>query len=204
MLTEQILDRLSATWHAHGVPVEEALAPGTDVSSFTSDDGRLHVELPAELRTWWAWHDGVDEGWQGSWALAPGLTLMSAATSRGWWQRSMALAKVAAANAPAGLPDADPEYWWRQSWVPLASDGTGYIVADCDLGEPDVAPIRRIKWEPDFDVTSRPRTESFGQLVEWWIEALELGLWAYDRDTKKWTWAPWDQQLDERYHGLII
>lgn len=204
MLTEQLLDRLTATWHAHGVPIEEALAPGRVVSSFTSDDEKLHVELPAELRTWWAWHDGMVEDWQGTWPVAPGLTPMSFKESRDWWQWSLEHAQKIAADAPAGTPNADPGYWWREGWIPLASDGTGYIVADCDLGEPDVAPIRRIKWEPDLDVTSRPRTESFGQLVEWWIEALELGLWTYDRDTKTWTWVPWDQQLDERYNGLII
>lgn len=115
----------------------------------------------------------------------------------------MAMAQDAAADAPEGTPLADPDYWWRESWVPLASV-TGYIVGDCNLGEPDVAPIRRIKWEPDLDVTSRPRTDSLGQLVEWWIEALELGLWAYNRDAQRWSCAPWDEALDARYNDLIM
>jgi cell wall assembly regulator SMI1 len=204
MLTEQLLDRLTATWRAHGVPVEEALAPGTDISSFTSNDGSLHVELPAELRTWWAWHDGQVEGWEGPRPLGPALRPMSSMESRDWWQRSIAMAQVAAADAPDGSPQTNPDYWWRSSWVPLFSDGTGYLVGDCDLGDPSVAPIRRIKWEPDLEVTARPRTGSFGQLVEWCIEALELGLWTYDRDTKKWSSVPWDKELDERYQGLIV
>lgn len=204
MLNEQLLDRLSATWRAHGVPGEEALAPGREVSSFTSDDGALHVELPAELRTWWAWHDGCVEDWQGTRPIARSLRLMSSAQSRGWWQRSMELAKDAAGPAPAGTPLADPDYWWRSSWVPLFSDGSGYLVGDCALGGPDVAPIRRIEWGPDLDVVARPRTDSFGQLIEWWIEALELGLWTYDRNMKRWGSVPWSKQLDERYNGLII
>lgn len=129
---------------------------------------------------------------------------MSYKESRDWWQWSLRKAQEVAADAPEGTPNADPGYWWRSSWVPLFNDGTGYLVGDCDLGEPGVAPIRRIEWGPDLDVVARPRTDSFGQLVEWWIEALELGLWTYERDTKKWTWLPWDKQLDERYHGLII
>ncbi|HXE44086.1 MAG TPA: hypothetical protein VN635_02700 [Conexibacter sp.] len=204
MLNEQLLDRLSATWHAHAVPGEEALAPGREVDSFTTDDGALHVELPAELRRWWGWHDGCAEDWQGTRPIAPSLRLMSSAQSQAWWQRSMQLAKDAAGPAPAGTPLADPDYWWRSSWVPLFSDGSGYLVGDCALGGPDVAPIRRIEWGPDLDEVARPRTESFGQLVEWWIEALELGLWTYDREKKKWTSAPWDKQLAARYHGLII
>lgn len=73
MLTEQLLDRLMATLRARGVPFEEALAPGTDVSSFTSDDGSLHVELPAELRTWWAWQNGIVEGLEGHLAGRAGI-----------------------------------------------------------------------------------------------------------------------------------
>jgi cell wall assembly regulator SMI1 len=206
MLTEQLLDRLAATWRAHGVPVEEALAPGTDVSSFTSDDGSRHVELAAELRTWWAWHDGgrADASSVFSWQMGPLLQPMSSSRSRAIWQRSFAMAKDGAADAPEGTPLADPEYWWRASWIPLFNDGTADLVGDCELGEPGVAPIRRIEWGPDLGETARPRTNSFGQLVEWWIEAVELGLWTYDRNRTRWTSVPWDKQLHERYHGLII
>lgn len=203
MLTEQLLDRLSATWRAHGVPVEEALAPGRDVVSFGSDDGRLHVALATEIRTWWDWHDGYNQGWDGKWIIGPGLQHMSSARSRTHWQKMLTMAVEAAERGPEGTALADPDYWWRASWIPLASDGSGYIVADCDLGGPDEAAIRRIEWGPDLDIIARPRTESFGQLVEWWIEAIELGLWSYDSDTGKWTAAPWDRALEARYQGLI-
>ncbi len=201
MLTEQLLDRLSATWRAHDIPVEETLLPGKEVSAFTSDDGSLHVELPAELRTWWAWHDGHDEKAEQGWAVGALFMQMSSTASRDWWQRSMAMAQDAATGAP-GTPLADPDYWWRESWVPLASDGSGYIVADCGLGEPDVTPIRRIEWGPDLDVIARPRTDSFGQLVEWWIEAIERGIWSFDHDRHTWTRA-WTDEVEQRYRGLI-
>jgi hypothetical protein len=204
MLTERLLDRLAVTWRAHGVPGEEALAPGRRVTSFTSDDGSLHVELSAELQKWWAWHDGRVEDWQGPWPIGPGLRPMSSTQSREWWQRSMTMAKDAAADAPAGTPNAEPDYWWRSSWVPLLSDGSGYLVGDCALGGPDVAPIRRIEWGPDLEEVARPRTDSFGQLLEWWIEALELGLWSFDQDAQRWASAPWDRALSDRYQGLIV
>jgi cell wall assembly regulator SMI1 len=203
MLTEQLLDRLTATWRAHGVPVEEALAPGRDVSSFTSDDGTLHVELVTELQTWWAWRDGHIRDSETAWAIGPLFEQMSSTRSRVRWQRSMAMAKDAAADAPEGTPLTDPDYWWRESWVPLASDGSGYIVADCALGGPELAPIHRIEWQPDMDVDPRPRVDSFGQLVEWWIEAVELGIWTYDCDANIWLRAPWTRELQSRYRGLI-
>jgi len=205
MLTEQLLDRLVVTWRAHGVPGEEALVPGRQVTSFTSDDGSLKVELPTELRTWWAWHDGQVTNWKGRpRAIAPSLTPMSSAQSREWWQSSLEKAQEMAAEAPEGTPMSHADYWWRSRWVPLFSDGSGYLVGDCSLGDPDVAPIRRIEWGPDLDEVARPRTDSFGQLVEWWIEALDLGLWGFDRDAQRWTWAPWDRALSDRYQGLIV
>jgi cell wall assembly regulator SMI1 len=204
MLTEQLLDRLTATWRAHSVPVEDALAPGRHVSSFTSDDGTLHVELPTELRTWWAWHDGHIDGTSAEWGIGPLFQQMSSTRSREWWQWSIEKAQELAGDAPEGTPLTDPNYWWRESWIPLASDGSGYIVADCDLGGPDVAPIRRIEWGPDLDVIARPRTDSFGQLVQWWIEAIEHGLWIYDHDRDTWSVKrPRDPATRERYRELI-
>lgn len=204
MLTEQLLDRLAATWRAHDVPVEGALAPGREISSFTSDDGSLHVELPAELRTWWAWHDGHIEGTSAEWSIGPLFQQMSSTRSRARWQRFMAMAQDAAGPAPQGTPLADPDYWWRESWVPLASDGSGYLVGDCALGGPDVAPIRRIEWGPELDVIARPRTDSFGQLVQWWIEAIELDLWIFDHDRNTWrVKRPRDPRTREKYRELI-
>jgi hypothetical protein len=133
LLTGQLLDRLSATWRAHGVPVEEALAPGRELTAFTSDDGSRHVDLPAELRTWWSWHDGHVEGTEREWGIGPLFEQMSSAESRARWQRSMAMA----------------------------------------------------------------------QLVEWWMEAVELGLWTYDPDRDTWRKAPSDRAVDERYRGLM-
>lgn len=205
MLTELLLDRLSATWRAHGVPVEDALAPGTEVSSFNSDDGSRHVELPTELQTWWAWHDGgVREAPSVfAWQMGPLLQPMSSTRSRAKWQRSMEMAKKMAADALEGTALADPDYWWRASWVPLFSDGSGYLVGDCDLGGLDVAPIRRIEWGPGLDESARPRTDSFGQLVEWWIEAIEAGMWTFDHEAGMWVAAASDPAARERYHGLI-
>jgi cell wall assembly regulator SMI1 len=182
------------------VPVEEGLAPGRVVTSFTSDDGRLHVDLPAELQTWFAWHDGhVKTGRE--WRAGPLFAQMSAEVSRDWWQRSIAMAVRSAVDGPEGTPLADPDYWWHESWVPLASDGSGYIVAACDLGGPDAAPLLRIEWGPDVD--HEPRADSFGQLVEWWIEAIEIGQWIYDHDRDAWTRTTWTPELQRRYRGLI-
>jgi len=203
MLSEQLLDRLSATWRAHGVPIEDALAPGRAVESFTSDDGRLHVDLPAELRMWWAWHDGGIEGRRpvSSWMMGPVLIPMSSTKSREWWQTMMREATAAAAEAPEGSPLADLEYWWRETWVPLFNPGAGYLAADCELGPARGTPIRRIEWGVD-DGPPAPAVDSLGQMVEWWIEMIELGIWTWDKDRSSWRKAPWDPEVERRYNGL--
>lgn len=203
MLTEQLLDRLSATWLSHGVPIEDALAPGRAVESFTSDDARLHVDLPDELRMWWAWHDGGIEGRRpvSSWMMGPLLIPMSSTMSREWWQTTMREATAAAAEAPEGSPLADPEYWWRESWVPLFNDGAGHVAADCEPGPAGVTPIRRIEWGVD-DGPPPPAADSLGQMVEWWIEIIELGIWTWDKARDRWRKAPWDPEVERRYNGL--
>lgn len=204
MLTEQLLDRLSATWRAHGVPIEDALAPGRAVESFTSDDGSLHVDLPEELRTWWAWHDGGIEGRRPLRSMGPYVEPYSSMDSREWWQTMLAEAASMAANMAADLPEnemADPDFWWQEGWVPLFNPGTGYHVADCRLGPAGLTPIRRVDWHHEERLP--PATDSLGQLVEWWIEAIELGIWTWDKDSGTWVRALWDDEIEQRY-GLLI
>jgi cell wall assembly regulator SMI1 len=206
MLTEQLLDRLSATWRAHGAPIEDGLAAGRTVESFTSDDGTLHVDLPDELQMWWAWHDGriQQEGRdiRASY-MGPLLRPYTSTRAREWWQRMMVEATDAAADGPEGTPLADPRHWWREAWVPLFNDGTGDLVADCEIGPAGVTPIRRIEWGLDDDPPPPPATDSLGQLVEWWIEAIELAIWAWDNDRGMWVRALWDREIRQRY-GLLI
>jgi cell wall assembly regulator SMI1 len=198
MLTEQLLDRLSATWRAHGAPIEDALAPGRAIGSFTSDDGSLHVDLPEELRTWWAWHDGAPKEQRPirSWMMGPHLTPMSSTWSREWWQTMMAEAASMATRT-----ETDPDFWWQKTWVPLFNPGTGYHVADCGLGPAGVTPIRWVDWHHEERLP--PATDSLGQLVEWWIEAIELGIWMWDQDSGMWTRATQGFEIENRY-GLLV
>lgn len=44
-------------------------------------------------------------------------------------------------------------------------------------------PRRRLGLKEDSDV---PVAESFGQMVAWWIDAIERGVWRYDTDLQRW------------------
>jgi cell wall assembly regulator SMI1 len=198
MLSEQLLDRLSATWRAHGAPIEDALAPGRAVESFTSDDGAFHADIPDEVRTWWAWHDGDVEGLSVfASQMGPNLQPMSSTWSREWWQTMMSEAATMATST-----ETDPSFWWQETWVPLLSNSAGgYLVADCGLGPADVTPVRLVDWHHEERLP--PATDSLGQLVEWWIEAIELGIWTWDQDRSMWVRTRRDREIEQRY-GLLI
>jgi len=204
MLDAQLLERLQDAWHEQGAPFEEALAPGRLVERLESEDGSLRVELPTELRTWWAWRDGGVAGIDvRKTHMGPLLQPLSSVRACKMWQESIREARRVAERMPAG-PLVDPDVWWQEAWVPLFSDGSGYLIADCALDPPNLAPIRRIEWglEPDSYV---PRTRSLGQFVEWWLEAIESGLWYFDRDDGQWATSrtPSNVAAEAKYNGLI-
>ena len=59
--------------------------------------------------------------------------------------------------------------------------GTRY----CSVAEGAPTPIRAVDWggKEDSDV---PVAESFGQMVAWWIDAIECGGWRYDTGLGRW------------------
>ena len=62
---------------------------------------------------------------------------------------------------------------------------SGPLVCDCAVQEGAPSPILLIDpWLGDD--ARRPRAESFGRWVEWWIEALDTGAWVYDAGAQKW------------------
>lgn len=61
-LTEQLLDRLDTCWRDQGVPWAASLRPGLTDAALDAIGERIGFELPADLRVWWAWRDGVGDG----------------------------------------------------------------------------------------------------------------------------------------------
>lgn len=201
-LTRDQLEALHDAWRAQGAPIADWLAPGRAIERFESDDGTVAVELPQELQLWWSWHDGAAPSTKPvRRMLGPFLFYLSSNEARELWLTQLQIARRLAVVSPAG-PLADPAYWWRPSWVPLTPDGAGYIAADCALAAPERAPIRRVEAGPDLDQTSQPRTDSLGQLVAWWTEAITLGVWTFDHTANGWRRTPRDPGVEDPYAGL--
>lgn len=83
----------------------------------------------------------------------------------------------------------DEDELWHPMWFPVTRAAYGGVLA-CDCSDPtsDRTPIRAIEWETEMfgDIGAR----SFGELVTWWIDALDARAWHYDRDEARWRYEP--------------
>jgi hypothetical protein len=172
------LARLRRVWAAQGAPLVERLRPGLSMERIDELTRPLGLRLPVEARTWWGWHDGVDVELGIAYELGPSLAFLPL-------DRAVALCRLARAHAAEVWGDRADEVW-RPSWFPLA-ERTGEIRCDCAVADGDPTPIF---WADshDYDAEglSTPKAVSLGQMVGWWIEALETGAWEYDHGRGRW------------------
>jgi cell wall assembly regulator SMI1 len=59
-------DRLAALWRAQGAPIAQHLAPGLTSAELDGYERSSGLTLPAELRQWWGWHNGVNRAVPGT------------------------------------------------------------------------------------------------------------------------------------------
>ena len=173
------LERLKALWVEQRAPIVEHLRPGLGDADIDSQLGPLGLQLPAEAALWWKWHDGVsiaDPGVMGGWDFRF-LALDDAVRQ---YQQSRGIAEYAASE------EGEADRLWHPSWFPITVSGSGGVVScDCSVPEGASTPIRMVHWghKEDSDV---PVAASFGQMVAWWIDAIERGAWRYDTNLGRW------------------
>ncbi len=78
----------------------------------------------------------------------------------------------------------DPDYRWNPAWLPVTGPQLP-IVIDCSVAEGEPTPIRFIDWQ-NVDGFFKPRAESLGQMVSWWIEAIDCGAWRWNPERNRW------------------
>ncbi len=176
-LTPALLDELEQRWRTLGLPLLDRLRPGLTDAEIDTLVAPLGLDLPEEARTWWRWHDGIDlEGATGNgWTFGPDRRPFGPlAAAVGECERLRTMAGELA-DPSAGR---DETYWWSPTWFPLTTGGKP-LVCDCAVAG-RVTPIRI--YDTHVETFHKPRADSFGQVVTWWIEAYDNGEWQFVAD----------------------
>lgn len=126
----------------------------------------------------WGWHDGADvpsDAPTRVYGINPLMTFARLEVTVDWCRQRRAIAH-----------DTDPDdadRFWAPSWFPLFE--LRKVACECAVEEGSPAPVL----DADTGKTARyPEivAPSFGEMAHWWIEALETGGWACDRERGRW------------------
>lgn len=179
------LQGLEALWRAQAAPIAEHLAAGATAEHFAHIEERLGGPLPPELRTWWAWHDGVQR-------LQPGLRFgKESIIGPGHWEflsSTEALAERDERVAWMPTPAKDGPDWdggWRPEWIPFLTMGGNILFVDYRQVTPHgTAPVRCHAHTPDDVFT--PDAGSLEQAVRTWTYLLAEEYYRWDPGTQSW------------------
>lgn len=178
MLTVELLERLRSGWDRHGAPLVGYLRPGLERNQIDALTKPLGLRLPDEAAVWWNWHDGVDVGHGAEVELGPSLPFVPLETA-------VELCGEHREQAALAWEDRAQE-WWRSSWFPI-TERLGAIRCDCSVKHDAPTPIFYAdSHDYDREGLTQPRVGSFGEMVIWWIEALENGAWRYEAQAGRW------------------
>jgi hypothetical protein len=178
-LSVQLLYAYEECLKGIGAPAAEWFRPGLTAEKIEEAVAPLGLRLPSEARIWWEWHDGATaEGRE----LLPGplrqcLTLVGAVDL---YRRSRVLADKAART----WPEHNSDFLWSPTWFPVVGWQLP-IVIDCSVAEGQATPLRIVDWQ-DVEGFLEPQAQSLGQMVAWWIEAIDVGALEWNGADRKW------------------
>jgi cell wall assembly regulator SMI1 len=179
-LTTDQLAELERLLIKQGAPVVQRFQPPASREALAAVEAylQLPLPLPRELRQWWEWHDGTDvkpheRAVQG--LIGPSFIFLGA-------EDAIQVSRECRAEAVEIAPE-EPESLWGPTWLAIGTHGM--VACDCAVGEDAPVPVLDV----DYHHTSTPGAvvaKSLGEMVGWWIEALETGAWAYEPERDWW------------------
>lgn len=172
-LSPELLEALHECWARHEVAIVDHLRPGLARDELDRIEEELGFELPQELRLWWSWHDGqecpIDRR-----EIHAGPDLLSARQAVAQTRSLLDIARMGEEDDPPGT------VLWQEGWVPFTHSLWGGVLACAPIA------VRYV----DFWIIPTledPVATSLGQLIAWWIELYEIGVYAYDPEHSRWT-----------------
>jgi len=184
-LTEQDLLDLERAMREAGAPVANTFRPGASEEKLDLAAAEFGVALPAELRLWWQWHDGVIGGAEAGvgkplYPEGPQMLPIDEAVKsyRSWRDRAKRGTKP---DLP--FPLDHPDHMFSPTFVPILGTRYGAILV-CDASDRDIAPVVTI--DPMYE-GPEPTSKSLGDAVTWISNAYEAGVWSRDASAD-WHW----------------
>jgi hypothetical protein len=159
LLTRELLDELEGRWRAQNAPLVPHLRPGLAEEEMAAIVGGRAI-------------DTIMTGL--GWKFFP----LARAVEEALEQRDRAR-EIAGDNADAFL--------WRWAWLPLADNFHGGAIVVDGRTSPEAAATPVFYTEPEVGTgDGTPRAPSLGQMVQWWIDAMDAGLIDYDATAGAW------------------
>jgi cell wall assembly regulator SMI1 len=185
-LSPKLLEHLEWLLVGQKAPVVQRLQPPASSEALAAIESYLGLPLPDELRQWWGWHDGTDvkpheRAVKAS--IGPSFEFLSSEEALKMTHEGREIA--------VDIDPEEPETYWGPTWLAIGSNG---MVA-CDVAVGFDAPVPVL--DVDYHKAAYPgvvAARSFGEMVQWWIEALESGAWRYDDEHDRW----------ERHSELVL
>jgi cell wall assembly regulator SMI1 len=174
LLDDALLNDLEQRWRDRGAFIAGALLPGLSDEEIDALTEPVGLQLPAEARRWWAWHDGASP-------QVPGLDI---AATLGPVREFRPLAHaVRDCQQWRELMDEDDPCGWKHGWLPI--DGNKRpTVFDCGGAFDAPVPVR--SYFVEDPTAGQDGVESIGELVSIWIRAIDSGAWSYERAGDQW------------------
>jgi hypothetical protein len=183
LLTQGLLSQLADAWTAQGTPIAGRLAPGLSDDEMDELTAPLGLRLPVEARVWWGWHDGAP--WRPGGELTPersigpGVEYMPLRDAvKDYLMDREIFAEI----------EGDPEPFRPAAYFPITRT-SGPVLCDCSVAEGAPSPIyyTHTYGEP-LEELERPAARSFGEMVGWWIDALNDGAWLWNPASGRWSY----------------
>lgn len=182
LLDAELLRAYEDRLRSQGLPLDRLTNPGLTISEIENVLSPLGLRLPSEGREWWGWHNGENDEGRGR-VIGPWRRFLSLEKSVKVYRE---LRPIAEELAEPGLPPPldDPDFRWNPAWLPIKGPQLPFVI-DCSVAEGEPTPIRMLDWQ-NVDEFFRPRADSFGQMVQWWIDAIDAGAWRWNPERNQW------------------
>jgi SMI1/KNR4 family protein SUKH-1 len=209
VLSFDLLDELRQRLVAQGAPVVDLLRPGLGDEELDATLQEIGLQPSSEARVWWGWSGGVPASavrFSDERSVGPGRDFFEPAEALELYRQVRQIAEQLAADASTfalGTDRATADWWWQPGWLPITTNGAGTTIAcDCSVPDGKPSPMYAVNWGARENFYE-PSASSFGEMLTWWLEALDSGAWRYESDDARWRydWKAVDQE--RQLTGLV-